>query len=67
MDVDTESKGARKSIYRAESEFHRAHAHQSASAVLRAVIDEAKGETISIREIIEAFGERAFGLSLIHI
>lgn len=65
MDADTESKGARKSIYREESEFHRAHEHQSASAVLRAVIDEAKGETISIREIIEAFGERAFGFVLI--
>jgi hypothetical protein len=40
-------------------------AHKSASAVLRAVIDGAKGESITIREIIEAFGERAFGFVLI--
>ena len=39
--------------------------HKSASAVLRAVIDKAKGETISIGEIIDAFGERAFGFVLI--
>lgn len=39
--------------------------HKSASSVLRAVIDTAKGETISIGEIIEAFGERAFGFVLI--
>jgi len=39
--------------------------HKSASAVLRAVIDTAKGETITIGEIIEAFGERAFGFVLI--
>ncbi|MBB3021617.1 hypothetical protein FHR70_004719 [Microvirga lupini] len=66
MDADLEkTAGPKTSIYREESEFHRAHEHQSASAVLRAVIDEAKGETISIREIIEAFGERAFGFVLI--
>jgi hypothetical protein len=39
--------------------------HKSASRVLRAVIDTAKGETITIGEIIEAFGERAFGFMLI--
>jgi hypothetical protein len=39
--------------------------HKSASDVLRAVINVAKGETISIGEIIEAFGERAFGFVLI--
>ena len=39
--------------------------HKSASDVLRAVIDKAKGETISVGEIIEAFGERAFGFVLI--
>lgn len=39
--------------------------HKSVSAVLRAVIDQAKGETITIGEIIEAFGERAFGFVLI--
>jgi hypothetical protein len=65
VDADTETARARKSPYREESEFHRAHQHQSASAVLRAVIDEAKGETISIGAIIEAFGERAFGFVLI--
>lgn len=64
VDANTDTT-KRKSIYHEESEFHRAHQHQSASVVLRAVIDEAKGETISIREIIEAFGERAFGFVLI--
>ncbi|WP_162559443.1 exopolysaccharide biosynthesis protein [Microvirga sp. 17 mud 1-3] len=39
--------------------------HKSVSAVLRAVIDRAQGETITIGEIIEAFGERAFGFVLI--
>ncbi|WP_262270322.1 MULTISPECIES: exopolysaccharide biosynthesis protein [Microvirga] len=65
MDADTETARPKKGLYHEESEFHRAHEHQSASAVLRAVIDEAKGETISIGEIIEAFGERAFGFVLI--
>ena len=65
MDVKTEPASAKRHPYHEESEFHRAHEHQSASAVLRAVIDEAKGETISIGEIIEAFGERAFGFVLI--
>lgn len=39
--------------------------HKSASAVLRGVIDNAQGETISIGAIIGAFGERAFGFMLI--
>jgi hypothetical protein len=39
--------------------------HGSASAVLRSVIDRATGETISIGEIVDAFGERAFGFVLI--
>ena len=66
MDADAKTtRTGRINVYRQESEFHRAHEHQSASAVLRAVIDEAKGETISIAEIIEAFGERAFGFVLI--
>ncbi|MBB4041131.1 hypothetical protein GGR34_002794 [Microvirga flocculans] len=65
MDADTEAAKAKKNIYREESAFHQAHEHQSASAVLRAVIDEAKGETITIGQIIEAFGERAFGFVLI--
>jgi hypothetical protein len=41
------------------------HAHQSASSVLRAVVDRAPGDTISIGDIIAAFGERAFGFVLI--
>jgi hypothetical protein len=39
--------------------------HKSASAVLRAVIDTAEGESVTIGEIIKAFGERAFGFVLI--
>ncbi|WP_210496785.1 exopolysaccharide biosynthesis protein [Microvirga antarctica] len=39
--------------------------HRSASAVLRSVIDDAEGESISIGAIIDAFGERAFGFVLI--
>jgi hypothetical protein len=42
-----------------------AEAHKSASAVLRAVIDNARSDTISIGEIMQAFGERAFGFVLI--
>ncbi|WP_166802202.1 exopolysaccharide biosynthesis protein [Microvirga pakistanensis] len=64
MDARTEPVRTRRP-YREESEFHQAHEHHSASVVLRAVIDNAKGEAISIREIIEAFGERAFGFVLI--
>jgi hypothetical protein len=44
---------------------HDAVDHRSVSAVLRAVADSAEGESISIGRIIEAFGERAFGLVLI--
>ena len=39
--------------------------HVQASAVLRAVVDGARGESISVRDIVEAFGERAFGFVLI--
>jgi hypothetical protein len=39
--------------------------HESASDVLRAVIETAPGDTISIRQIVEAFGERAFGFVII--
>jgi hypothetical protein len=38
---------------------------RSASAVLRSVIEAAEGETITLRQILEAFGERAFGFVLI--
>lgn len=42
------------------------HSHgRSVSAILRQVLDRAEGETITIGEIIGAFGERAFGLVLI--
>jgi hypothetical protein len=37
----------------------------SVSVVLRQVVDRAEGDTITIGEIIEAFGERAFGFVLI--
>ena len=37
----------------------------SVSVVLRRVVDRAEGDTITIGEIIEAFGERAFGFVLI--
>jgi hypothetical protein len=40
-------------------------AHASASATLRRVVERARGETITIGEIVEAFGERAFGFVLI--
>jgi hypothetical protein len=39
--------------------------HTGASAVLRALVESAAGETVTIREIIEAFGDRAFGFVLI--
>lgn len=35
------------------------------SAVLRTLADQAQGETIFIKDIIDAFGERAFGFVLI--
>ncbi len=45
--------------------LHEAMEHKRVSLVLRAVIDTAPGDTISVREIIEAFGERAFGFVII--
>jgi hypothetical protein len=45
--------------------LHEALQHKRVSLVLRAVIDTAPGDTISIREIVEAFGERAFGFVII--
>jgi hypothetical protein len=38
---------------------------RSASDVLRSVVEGAEGETISLRQILDAFGERAFGFVLI--
>jgi hypothetical protein len=62
--VDAE---ARKSLYTAAAPGVGADGqdHRSVSAILRGVIDTAKGETITLGEIIDAFGERAFGLVLI--
>jgi hypothetical protein len=61
--VDAERK---TSIYKdTRGTLQEALEHKSASAVLRAVIDTAKGENITIGEIINAFGERAFGFVLI--
>lgn len=37
----------------------------SASAMLRRVVDRAQGDSITIREIVDGFGERAFGFVLI--
>jgi hypothetical protein len=61
--VDAEIK--RRPYREVGATVHEALEHKSASAVLRAVINNAKGEAISIGEIIEAFGERAFGFVLI--
>jgi len=56
----------RKRPYRdAEGTVEAALEHKSASAVLRAVITAARGETLTIGEIIDGFGERAFGFVLI--
>lgn len=45
--------------------IHEAMEHKRISLVLRAVIDTTEGDRISIREIVEAFGERAFGFVII--
>jgi hypothetical protein len=45
--------------------LHEAMEHKRVSLVLRAVIETAPGDMISVREIIEAFGERAFGFVII--
>lgn len=45
--------------------IHEAMAHKRITMVLRAVVDTAEGERITIREIVEAFGERAFGFVII--
>ncbi len=42
-----------------------AHEHARASDILRAIADRHKGDTISIGEMMEAFGERAFGIMMI--
>lgn len=69
-----ERRAARRAAAEAASEtpaairarrIHEAMEHKRISMVLRAVIDTADGERISIRELVEAFGERAFGFVII--
>jgi len=38
---------------------------RSTSAVLRAVVEQAPGERISVGDLVDAFGDRAFGFVLI--
>ncbi|WP_188912519.1 exopolysaccharide biosynthesis protein [Salinarimonas ramus] len=45
--------------------LHEAMEHKRITLVLRAVVDTVEGDRISIREIVEAFGERAFGFVII--
>ncbi|MGY6643852.1 MAG: exopolysaccharide biosynthesis protein [Salinarimonas sp.] len=64
MDSPGEERRDRLASQRARL-LHEAMAHKRVSVVLRAVIETAPGDTISVREIIEAFGERAFGFVII--
>ena len=66
VETGTVSRRSRKSDPAAEVE-HAATGkrHQSVSAVLRDVVEASRGENITIREIVEAFGDRAFGFMLI--
>jgi hypothetical protein len=50
---------------RQTSEQPEAAEHKGVSAVLRAVVTSAQGDSITVRQIIEAFGDRAFGFVLI--
>lgn len=45
--------------------IHEAMAHKRITMVLRAVVETAASDRITIREIVEAFGERAFGFVII--
>jgi hypothetical protein len=56
---------AREAVPADAASLHDAVEHASASAVLRAIVDNARGESVSVRDIVEAFGERAFGFVLI--
>ena len=64
MDPSLSSREERLATQRARL-LHEALQHKRVSLVLRAVIDTAPGDSISIREIVEAFGERAFGFVII--
>jgi hypothetical protein len=66
VETGTVSRRSRKSDPAAEVE-HAATGkrHQSVSAMLRDVVEASRGENITIREIVEAFGDRAFGFMLI--
>lgn len=41
------------------------HGHRSVSAILESVVANARAETVTLGEITDAFGERAFGFMLI--
>lgn len=64
MDSPGDQRGQGLASQRARR-LHEAMEHKRVSLVLRAVIETAPGDTISVREIIEAFGERAFGFVII--
>lgn len=64
MDASEKERHERLATQRARL-LHEAMQHKRVSSVLRAVLDTAPGETISIRDIVEAFGERAFGFVII--
>ncbi|TVR09836.1 MAG: exopolysaccharide biosynthesis protein [Salinarimonadaceae bacterium] len=64
MDVTETERHERLATQRARL-INEAMQHKRVSAVLRAVLDTAPGDTISIRDIVEAFGERAFGFVII--
>lgn len=64
MDVTEAERHEKLATQRARL-IHEAMEHKRVSAVLRAVLDTAPGDTISIRDIVEAFGERAFGFVII--
>ena len=66
VETGTVTRRSRKSDRAAEVEqVATGKGHQSVSAVLREVVEASRGENITIREIVEAFGDRAFGFLLI--
>ena len=66
VETGTVSRRSRKSDRAAEVEqVATEKGHQSVSTVLREVVEASRGENITIREIVEAFGDRAFGFLLI--
>jgi len=66
VETGTVTRRSRKSDRAAEVEqVATGEGHQSVSTVLREVVEASRGENITIREIVEAFGDRAFGFLLI--